>query len=811
MTTVISSPFKTGSIEFSREAVLRDFRIGMRSRHVSVLGRKEVLSGKAKFGIFGAGKEVAQLAMAYAFERGDYRCGYYRDQTLMMALGVLSAEQFFAQLYAHADPRHEPFFAGRSMNGHFASRLIDADGQWKNSIDEYNSAADLSPTASQMPKLVGLALASKLYREVDGLADAVPGFSDDGSEIAFGTIGNASCAEGLFWESINAIGVLQAPALVSIWDDGYGISVPNQFQMTKGSVSAVLQGFRRRVGGRPGFDLHTVPGWDYARLCEVYLRTSQNMRKDQVPVVLHVTELTQPLGHSTSGSHERYKPAERLEWEERWDCLRKMRQWIEREGLATSEELDAIVLEEERFVETARDNARAAYRAPLEQMQKEFEALAVAVSSESGLENAIAPVLKSLGRKRYAIRRDMLAAATEVLIATRDHRGAARDRLLAWRKAEQDDGRERYSSALYLDGSGSALEVPVIAPTYQDDENGKPRMLAGFEIFNNCFDAALERMPHLFAMGEDVGRLGDVNQGFQNLQAKYGLHRVTDTGIREATILGQAIGMSLRGLRPICEIQYLDYILYAIQLMSDELSTLHWRTRGGQRAPVIIRTRGHRLEGIWHSGSPMAAIVHLCRGLRVCVPRDAVQAAGMYNTLLAAEDPALVVEVLNGYRKKLPVPENLSDFTVALGVPETLREGSDVTIVTYGACVEICLEAAEALAGLGVECEVIDVQTLLPFDVHGRIAAAVERTGRVVFVDEDVPGGTTAYMTHQVLEKGGAFWHLDAEPRTISGQEHRPAYGSDGDYFSKPSADSVIEEVYALMREGAPSDFPAVF
>ncbi len=806
--TTITSPFKKGSIDFNRDAVIRDFRIAWRSRHTSVLGRREVLGGKAKFGIFGDGKEVAQMAMAYAFQRGDFRAGYYRDQTFMLATEQLQVEQIFAQLYAHADVEFEPAFAGRSMNGHFATRLLDEAGDWLPQTDRYNTSADLSPTAAQMPKLVGLAYASKLYREVPQLAEhAAAGFSENGNEIAFGTIGNASCAEGLFWEAVNAAGVLQSPMLLSIWDDGYGISVPNKFQMTKGDVSKALGGFRRRVGGRAGMDIYTVPGWDYARLCEVYLRASQAMRRDHVPVVLHVTELTQPLGHSTSGSHERYKSEERLEWERRYDCLVKMREWIEEEGFATSQELDAIVEEEEGAVDRARNRAWEAYRAPLESDREQLVELAGQLARESAAESQIVPIIQRIERRQGCLRRDLLAAAQEVLVVTRSLDSPRRDQLKVWRRGMLDVNRERYGSHLYSRSRRSGLEVAPVAARYGE----APKILNGYEILNHCFDAALGRYPQAFAMGEDVGQLGDVNQGFAHLQEKYGEARVADTGIREATILGQAIGMAIRGLRPIAEIQYLDYLLYALQIISDDLATLHWRTRGGQKAPVIIRTRGHRLEGIWHSGSPMAGVLGLCRGLWVCVPRDATQAAGFYNTLLEADEPALIVEVLNGYRKKAPMPENIGEMRVPLGIPEVLREGSEVTVVTYGACCEIAEAACAELAELGIEVELIDVQTLLPFDREGRIVESLRKTNRVLFLDEDVPGGATAYMMREVLEVQRGYDWLDAPPRTLTSRPHRPAYGSDGDYFSKPNREDIFETLYSMMHESDPARYPAIF
>jgi 2-oxoisovalerate dehydrogenase E1 component len=798
----MTSPFEKGVMEFRQDAVLRDYRIAVRSRQASVLGRQEVLTGRAKFGIFGDGKEIAQLAMSYAFRKGDARSGYYRDQTFMLALGLLDVQALFAQLYAHADLEAEPAFGGRAMTGHFATRMLDERGRFRDQVSAYNCAADLSPTASQMPKLVGLAYASKLYREIPGLGAACPGFSDQGNEVAFGTIGNASCAEGVFWEAVNAIGVLQVPALISIWDDGYGISVPNRYQMTKGNVSEVLQGFQRRAGG-PGFDVFTIEGWNYPRLCETYLRAASSCRRDHVPVILHVCELTQPLGHSTSGSHERYKSPERLAWEREFDCLRKMREWMIEEGAASADQLEAIDEEEKRHVREARDRAYAAYREPLDRERRELVALLRGLAESAP---AVAATADALERRGGAIRRDLAGAAHRALVATRGAAGPARDALVSWRRALHRDNARRYGSDLYSEGEESALRVPAIAPTYGAD----PVELNGFEILNACFDAAFGRDPRLIAMGEDVGQLGDVNQGLAHLQEKYGELRVSDTGIREATILGQAIGLALRGLRPIAEIQYLDYVLYALQIMSDDLATLRWRTRGGQKAPVIVRTRGHRLEGIWHSGSPMGGVLHLCRGLYVCVPRDATRAAGLYNTLLRSDDAGIIVEVLNGYRRKEPMPSNIDQLTVPLGVPETLRRGDDVTVVTYGALCPIALEAAADLAALGIETEVIDVQTLMPFDRDGAIVESLRRTNRVLFLDEDVPGGASAYMMREVLEVQGGYDWLDARPRTLSAREHRPAYGSDGDYFSKPQRDTIVETVYEIMREGDPGRFPAI-
>jgi pyruvate/2-oxoglutarate/acetoin dehydrogenase E1 component/TPP-dependent pyruvate/acetoin dehydrogenase alpha subunit len=800
----ITSPFEDGSTRhrFNPDAVLRDYRVGIRSRHSSVLGRAEVLAGRAKFGIFGDGKEVAQLAMAYAFRKGDLRSGYYRDQTFMFALGAITVREFFAQLYAHADLEAEPAFGGRSMTGHFATRMLRSDGSWKSLRETYNSTADLSPTASQMPRLVGLAWASKLYRSSERLRELNAGFTDHGNEVAFGTIGNASCAEGMFWESVNAVGVLQAPMLLSIWDDGYGISVPNKFQMTKGDVSKVLEGFRHTEGGRPGLDLYTVAGWDYPTLCVTYYEAHERARRDHRPAILHITELTQPLGHSTSGSHERYKTAERLQWEKEFDCLRQMRKWIVTSGCASEAELDAIEEEEKRSVTADRDRAFEAYRAPLERERMEVLEVARAASSPQ-----LDPLIEGLQKKQNPIRKDLLGFTGEALLALREADEETRRPLIEWKQRIEAENRRRYSSDLWSEGAQSALRVEEVAARYSD---ASP-VATGFEILNACFDAAFARDPRLFALGEDVGRLGDVNQGFAHLQEKYGELRVSDTGIREITIVGQAIGMALRGLRPIAEIQYLDYLLYALQILSDDLASLRWRTAGGQKAPLIIRTRGHRLEGIWHAGSPMAGVINLLRGIYVCVPRDAVQAAGFYNTMLRSDDPALIVEVLNAYRRRARVPDNIGDFTVPLGVPEVIREGGDVTVVTYGACCPIALEAAERLAAAGIEIEVIDVRTLLPFDREGAIGAAIGKTHRVLFLDEDVPGGASAYMMEQVLERQGGFDQLDAPPRTLAAQEHRTPYGTDGDYFTKPNRENVFEAVYELMHETAPERWPIYY
>lgn len=787
----MSTPETETRTQFTRESIIDDYRIAVRSRHASLIGRKEVLTGKAKFGIFGDGKEIPQLAWARAFRKGDWRSGYYRDQTFMFAVGAASLEQFFAQLYADADVAHDPWSAGRSMNAHFATRYLDENGEWRSQTDAYNVSADMSPTGSQMPRLVGLAWASRLYRE---LALPAEGFSRNGDEIAWGTIGNASTAEGMFWESLNAAGVLGIPMIVSIWDDGYGISVPNEYQITKGNLSELLKGFQREPRSKQGFDIYTVKAWDYAALCETYIAAATIVRHEHVPAIIHVTDVTQPQGHSTSGSHERYKSKERLEWEVEFDGIRKMRDWMIAQGIATADELDALEKEDIQIVREAQRRAWDAYRKPIDADVQ--EALSI-------LEQLGANELKQeLQRNQAPFRRDAVRAVASALVTRSGSDAAA-----GWLREKLREGDERYAKHLYSESSQSPLRVEEVKPRYGDDAP----TLNGFEIINHCFDHALRRDPRVVIFGEDVGRLGDVNQGCMGLQEKYGVWRVMDTGIRECTIVGQAIGAAMRGFRPIAEIQYLDYILYGLQILSDDLATLRWRSAGGQKAPVIIRTRGHRLEGIWHSGSPMAGIINLVRGIHVCVPRNMTQAAGFYNTLLRSDDPAIVVEVLNGYRTKEKLPSNISDFTLPLGVPEVVREGKDVTLVSYGATLKIVLEAADLLATAGIDAEVIDVQTLLPFDLRGVIVESLKKTNRIAFIDEDVPGGTTAYMLQQVIDRDRGYEWLDSEPRAISAKDHRPSYGSDGDYWSKPNRETVFADVYELVREANPRKYRPIF
>lgn len=785
--------------------IIADYQLACESREASLLGRKEVFMGKAKFGIFGDGKEVAQLAMAKAFKKGDFRSGYYRDQTFMMAIGELTLQQFFAQLYAHADVEADPSSAGRSMNSHFATRGLNEEGMWNSLTSLKNSSSDISPTAGQMPRLVGLAYASKLYRENQAL-HGMKGFSLGGNEVAFGTIGNASTSEGMFFEAINAAGVLQIPMLVSVWDDGYGISVPNEFHTTKASISAVLEGFQR-TGDLKGFEIYKVKGWDYEALCKVYAKAARISREEHVPTLIHVTEMTQPQGHSTSGSHHRYKDEKRLAWEREFDCITKMREWIIDNEITSEDDLSEI---ERLAKQTAKEAKNAAWEAFNNDIKRDHDKaldLITQVAADSPHKNALLKIHAELKKALNPVRSDVVKSVKQAARVVRTEDSVSRRALLDWLKEVTEENESRYSSHLYSQSPKSALKVKRIPPVFSD--TAKP--VDAREVLQACFDAALQRDPTVFAFGEDVGKIGDVNQAFAGLQAKYGDLRVTDTGIRECTIIGQGIGAALRGLRPIAEIQYLDYLIYAIQTLSDDLACLHYRTRGGQKAPLIIRTRGHRLEGVWHSGSPMSMILGSLRGIYVLVPRDMTQAAGFYNTMLQSDDPALIIESLNGYRLKECIPSNIGEFTVPLGVPEILQEGSDVTIVTYGSMCKIVMEAAAQLAQSGISCEVIDVQTLLPFDLHNSILDSVKKTNRVVFADEDVPGGGSAFMMQKVLEEQGAYYYLDSQPVTISAKEHRPAYGSDGDYFSKPNTEDIFDTVYALMEESNPSKFPGLY
>ncbi|TDK41707.1 alpha-ketoacid dehydrogenase subunit alpha/beta [Algoriphagus formosus] len=802
MATAEKSVKKTQDSTADREAVLNDFRIALISRHASLMGRKEVFMGKAKFGIFGDGKELAQIAMARAFQKGDFRAGYYRDQTFMFALGELTVQQYFAQLYAHTNVEAEPASAGRLMNGHFATRSLNDDGSWKSLTDRYNSAADISPTAAQMPKLLGLAFASKLYRENKGLK-GFKDFSINGNEVAWGTIGNASTSEGMFFESINAAGVLQVPMVTAIWDDGYGISVPQEYHTTKGSISEVLEGFQRN-DEQKGFEIIRVKGWDYEALFNAFQKAGNIARSEHAPVLIHVQEMTQPQGHSTSGSHERYKPKERLDWEKEWDCIKQFREYILSRELASADELDKIDAEAKAQVKKEKEAAWNDFLGEIKDELKEAVSLIRDAAQTSNRKVVLEQLVQDLSKTINPIRKDVISTVRKVLLNLRFDQSEAKNKLQTWYQQQQEKNFDRYSSHLYSQSEWSALKVTERLPEFSEDSS----IVDGREVLQAFFDYKLENDPRFFAFGEDVGKIGDVNQAFAGLQAKYGDLRVSDTGIRECTIVGQGIGAALRGLRPVAEIQYLDYLLYGIQMLSDDLASLQYRTKGGQKAPLIVRTRGHRLEGVWHAGSPMGMILSALRGMLICVPRDMTQAAGMYNTLLQSDDPALVIECLNGYRLKEKMPENMGEYTVPMGKPEVLRSGKDITLVTYGSMCRIVLEAAEELSEMDIDVEVIDVQTLIPFDRFGVIGESVKKTNRVIFADEDVPGGASAYMLQQAIEEQQLFKFLDSEPQTLSAKAHRPAYSSDGDYFSKPSTEDVVEKVYLLMHEVNPKKFP---
>jgi 2-oxoisovalerate dehydrogenase E1 component len=789
------------------DKIIQDYRLAYKSRQASYIGRREVLSGKAKFGIFGDGKELPQLAIAHVFNNGDFRSGYYRDQTFMFATGMSNVQEFFAQLYANPDLESEPSSGGRLMNAHFATRSLNSDGSWKDLTKQPNSAGDVSPTASQMPRVVGLAYASKLYRQIPALQQFSQ-FSKNGNEVAFATIGNASCAEGLFWESVNAFGVLRCPVILTIYDDGYGISVANESQIAKENISELLMGFRRPPGECcDGFDIYTVSGWDYPSLLEAYQKAIKVARDEHMPSIVHVNELTQPQGHSTSGSHERYKSKQRLGWEAEYDCIKKFREWILAQHYITPNELDRIEKEDLQSVQEDQKRAWDAYINPILIERSNVAGIIDQIISSSAHKTELGQIKDKLINIPDPFRRDIMTAIKDVLIEVRDEEIQAKHLLIDWKNSQEGINQDRYGSHLHSQSVESALLVPEVKPVY----SANSPTLNGFEIINAYFTSAFAQEPRLIAFGQDVGRMGDVNQGMRGLQEKFSEMRIADTGIREATIIGQAIGMAMRGLRPIAEIQYLDYVLYALQLMSDELATLHWRTRGGQKAPLIIRTRGHRLEGVWHSGSLMAGLIHLLRGINVLVPRNFTQAAGFYNTMLRSDEPALIIEVLNGYRQKEQLPDNIGEITVPLGIPEIIREGRDITLVTYGACCRIAMESADKLSKVGISTEIIDVQTLLPFDIHGKILGSLQKTGHILFVDEDVPGGTTAFMLQEVIEKQGGYYWLDSPPRTLPGAVHRPAYGSDGDYWSKPNVETIFEAVYDLMHEVSPKDYPMFY
>lgn len=795
----VTNQFDVSELSFEdfKKIVLNDYRICYESRQTSLLGRKEVLTGKAKFGIFGDGKEVAQVAMAKAFKKGDWRSGYYRDQTFMFAAGMATITEFFSQLYANTDLEAEPFSGGRQMNAHFATRILNEDGSWKNQTEMKITSADISTTGGQMARLVGLAQASKLYRENPDL-NFLSDFSLNGNEVAFGTIGNGSTSEGVFFEAVNAAGVLQVPLAISIWDDSYAISVPQEYQTTKQDISEVLRGFQRDEKGN-GLEIFKVRGWDYPGLCETYERAITICRENHVPVMIHVYEMTQPQGHSTSGSHERYKTQERLDWEAEFDCLLQMRKWILESAVTTEEELVELETEAKRYVKECQKQAWDAFHQVLRQEAQDVAALLSAFGREE-FNHLAAPLTKN----QDVTRRDIFIAIRKAVRSLAKDDSEAKHNLLNWYKEHLELNQERYNSKLFTQTADSPFNVPVVEAVYDEDA----KLIDGREILNICFDENFSRDARIVAFGEDVGSIGDVNQGFAGLQAKHGKIRVADTGIRESTIIGQGIGLALRGLRPIAEIQYLDYLLYALYVISDDLACLSYRTKGGQKSPLIIRTRGHRLEGIWHSGSPMSMILGSMRGIHVCVPRNMTQAAGLYNTLLRGDEPAIIIENLNGYRLKERVPSNAGEFTVPLGIAEVVKEGTDITVVSYGSTLRIVEDAVEELERLGINIEIVDPQTLHPFDLNQACVASLKKTNKLLVVDEDVPGGASAFILQQILEKQKGYYHLDSAPRTISAKEHRPPYGSDGDYFTKPSVDDVVEVVYEMMNEANPGKYP---
>ena len=796
-----------------KSEVLNDYKLACISREASLLGRKEVLTGKAKFGIFGDGKELAQIALAKQFRNGDFRSGYYRDQTLMMANDQLTVQQYFAGLYGHTDEVVEPQSAGRQMGGHYSTRNLDAAGEWKNLMEQKNSSADISPTAGQMPRLLGLAQASKVYRNHPTLKDLeqFKKFTNGGNEVAFGTIGDASTSEGPFWETINAAGVLQVPMVISVWDDGYGISVPREFQTTKSSISEALAGMQR-TADKPGYEIFITKGWDYAHLCDTYEKAVKLAREEHIPVLVHVKEVNQPQGHSTSGSHERYKSEERLIWETEFDCIEKFKEWILKfnangNTIASEEELEAIHKEAKTHV---RDQKNAAWKEFTTDIQADLaEALQVmkAVATESSNRVFIEKEIEQLEKTFEPIRKDVLSTARRILRMVKDEKFPSRTTLAAWIKSRINQNHERYSSYLHSQSERSALKIKAVAPIY----DGSNTFEDGRIVLRENYRSLLSKYPEALVFGEDAGKIGGVNQSLEGMQEQFGELRVSDTGIRECTIIGQGIGMAMRGLRPIAEIQYLDYLLYAIQIMSDDLATVQYRTKGGQKAPLIISTRGHRLEGIWHSGSPMGMIINSIRGMHVCVPRNMTKAAGFYNLLMEADEPALVIEPLNGYRTKELMPTNSGEYKEALGVPEIVKAGSDITLVSYGSTFNLCEVACKTLAELGIDVELIDVQTLLPFDIHHSIKDSLAKTNRLLIVDEDVSSGATAYMLDKILVEQKAYYHLDGAPETLSSKDHRPAYGTDGDYFSKPSIDDIVEKVYAIMNEANPIKFPSIY
>lgn len=788
------------SFDDFRSIIINDYKIAYESRQASLLGRKEVLTGKAKFGIFGDGKEIAQLAMAKAFREGDWRSGYYRDQTFMFAAGMLTMPEFFAQLYANTDTDADPSSGGRQMNCHFATRLLDEDGKWLDHTKTKNSSSDVSPTSAQMGRLIGLALASKLYRSNSEL-EYLKNFSVNGNEVAFGTIGNASTSEGLFFEAINAAGVLQIPMAISIWDDAYGISVPAEYQTTKQDISEILKGFQRDEKGE-GYEIFKVRGWDYPGLCETYERAIKVCREQHIPVMIHVTEMTQPQGHSTSGSHERYKDKSRIAWENEYDCMLQMRKWMVESGIASDEELTGLEAKAKTYIRDCQRKAWADFNAG---MKAELEVAAALIQNTQNAE--LIHAANTLKASIDPSRKDIIALVRHAIRILRHDQSDAKSKLKDWYEGQHESIYDRYNSRLFTGSDESPLNIEFIEPVYPAES----KMVDGREILNACFDSNFSRDPRVIAFGEDVGAIGDVNQGFAGLQAKFGKKRITDTGIREMTIVGQGIGLAMRGLKPIAEIQYLDYILFALNVLSDDLATLSYRTKGRQKAPLIVRTRGHRLEGIWHSGSPMGVIINALHGIHICVPRNMTQAAGMYNTLLRGDEPALIIECLNGYRLKEKLPSNVGEFTVPLGKAELIREGSDITIVSYGSTLRIVEHAADELEKFGISVEIIDPQTLLPFDTEHLCLASLRKTNKLLVVAEDAPGGSTAFIVQQILEHQNGYQLLDGKPRTLSAKPNRTPYGSDGDYFAKPSVDDVIEIAYEMMNDTNPGKFPDLF
>jgi pyruvate/2-oxoglutarate/acetoin dehydrogenase E1 component/TPP-dependent pyruvate/acetoin dehydrogenase alpha subunit len=802
---MIKEKVNTGlTFEDFKTEVINDYRIAIISRECSLLGRKEVLTGKAKFGIFGDGKEVPQLAMAKSFKNGDFRSGYYRDQTFMMAIGELTIQQFFAGLYAHTDINHEPMSAGRQMGGHFATHSLNEDGSWKNLTEQKNSSSDISPTAGQMPRLLGLAQASKIYRNVPGIENA-SNFSIDGNEIAWGTIGNASTSEGLFFETINAAGVLQVPMVMSVWDDEYGISVHARHQTTKENISEILKGYQKEEGTN-GFEILRVKGWDYVDLIATYEKAAEIAREKHVPVLIHVNQLTQPQGHSSSGSHERYKNAARLAWEKDFDCIRQMKLWMIAINIASPEEIEAIDLEAKKEVFEGKKSAWNAFIEPIVEEQKELVAILERIAVTSDKKEEILRNASGLKGIKSPLKKEILVIARKTLRSIINEEDKLE--LSSWITKYINKTQEKFSSNLFSNSDKNVFSVKEVLPVYPDNakEDTDGRL-----ILRDNFDAIFSKYPEALIFGEDAGNIGDVNQGLEGMQEKYGELRVADVGIREASILGQGIGMALRGLRPIAEIQYLDYLLYAIQIMSDDLATLQYRTVGKQKAPLIIRTRGHRLEGIWHSGSPMGMIINAIRGIHVLVPRNMTQAAGFYNSLLECDEPALVIECLNGYRLKEKMPLNYGEFKTPIGVVETLKKGTDITLVSYGSTLRLVEQAAKELLEVGIDCEIIDLQSLLPFDVNQDIIKSVAKTNRLLVIDEDLPGGASAYILQQIIDQQDAYKYLDSKPQTLTAKEHRPAYGTDGDYFSKPSTEDIYEKVYAMMNEVNPSKFPSLY